>query len=115
MPQFNGMQEILNRIGLITDKIYLLLLKGEALDIADSETIYQLYVERSELLDIIERNLKNENTEDSITEQISAFLVRLKEIDEKNINLLKNNISILSEKLKQININKSLMVYSNRK
>jgi len=34
---------------------------------------------------------------------------------KKNINLLKNNIKILSEKLKKINTNKSLMIYSTRK
>ncbi len=115
MLQFNGMQEVLNRIGLLTDKIYLLLLKGDALDMSDSETIYQLYIERAELLDTIENDFNNGNNDNDKIETIFTFLKNLKELDEKNINLLKNNITNLSEKLKQININKSLMIYSNRK
>lgn len=115
MLQFNGMQEVLHRIGLLTDKIYLLLLKGEAMDMSDSETIYQLYIERSELLGTIESELNNDDIDTDKSEKILTFLRNLKELDEKNINLLKNNIANLSEKLKKININKSLMIYSNRK
>ena len=115
MLKFNSMQEILRRIGLITDKIYLLLLKGETLDISDIETIYQLYIERSELLGIIENELKDDNNDTEKINKIHTFLNNLKELDEKNINLLKNNIKILSEKLKKINTNKSLMIYSTRK
>lgn len=115
MLQFNGMQEIIHRIGLITDKIYLLLVKGEAMDIADSETIYQLYIERAELLDIIENELKNEENDKEKIDKIATFLNNLKELDEKNINLLKTNIASLSDKLKKININKSLMIYTSRK
>lgn len=115
MLQFNGMQEILHRIGLLTDKIYLLLLKGDAMAMSDSETIYQLYIERSELLGTIESELNNEHLDADKIQNISNFLRNLKQLDEKNINLLKNNITNLSEKLKKININKSLMIYSNRK
>jgi len=109
------MQEILNRIGLISEKIYLLLLKGEALDISDADTIYQLYIERSELLGIIENELKNNDNDEHKINEINTFLNNLKKLDEKNINLLKNNIKILTEKLKQINTNKSLMIYATRK
>lgn len=109
------MQEILKRIELITEKIYLLLLKGEVLDIGDSETIFQLYIERSELLNIIENELKDDTIDTEKINEIHNFLSKLKMLDEKNINLLKNNIKILSEKLKKINLNKSLMIYTTRK
>lgn len=112
MLKFDGLQQICDRIELISNKIHLLLLKGEKMDIADSENIFQLYVERSDLLNVLENELRisNENAEIIIN-----FFNKLKEIDEKNINLLKNNIAILSNKLKEINKNKSLMIYTQRK
>ncbi len=121
MHKYKSVSEITLRVEEITKQIYVLLVKGESIDMADTEHINSLYIERKDLIKILigfvrssndgiigDTNFKLEGDE----EEVKFFFNKLEEIDLNNINLLKINITKLAEKLKEMNQNKSLMIYS---
>ncbi len=121
MYKYKSVSEITLRVEEITKQIYVLLVKGESIDMADTEHINSLYIERKDLIKILIGFVRSSN--DGIigdtnfklegdAEEVRLFFNKLEEIDLNNINLLKINITKLAEKLKEMNQNKSLMIYS---
>ncbi len=121
MHKYKSVSEITLRVEEITKQIYVLLVKGESIDMADTEHINSLYIERKDLIKILIGFVRSSN--DGIigdtnfklegdAEEVRFFFNKLEEIDLNNINLLKINITKLAEKLKEMNQNKSLMIYS---
>jgi len=121
MHKYKSVSEITLRVEEITKQIYVLLVKGDSIDMADTERINSLYIERKDLIKILIGFVRSSN--DGIigdtnfklegdAEEVRFFFNKLEEIDLNNINLLKINITKLAEKLKEMNQNKSLMIYS---
>ncbi len=121
MYKYKSVSEITLRVEEITKQIYVLLVKGESIDMADTEHINSLYIERKDLIKILIGFVRSSN--DGIigdtnfklegdAEEVRFFFNKLEEIDLNNINLLKISIAKLAEKLKTLNQKKSVMIYS---
>lgn len=114
MQKFNALKSTLCRIEKITSEIRLLLVKGESLDFEDTITINFLYTERKSLLVELEKFIYSEDGKEILKKDAGYFKLffdKIMENDKNNLNLLKAKIENLSEKLKTINTNKSLMIY----
>lgn len=121
MHKYKSVNDITLRVEEITKQIYLLLIKGESIDMSDTEYLNSLYQERKDLIKILVGFMTSSN-EDIIAdtnyklegnpEEVETFFSKLAEIDLNNINLLKLSVAKLAEKLKTLNQNKSVMIYS---
>jgi hypothetical protein len=114
MLKYDALLNCIEQIEKITAEIHLLLIKGESMDYSDIMAINSLYFERKSVLSEFEqfaltdegKNILNQNSA-----IINNFIIKLQENDKNNIVLLKNKIQSLANKLKELNTNKSLMIY----
>ncbi|GEM_PF-1202365 len=121
MHKYKSVSEVTLRVEEITKQIYLLLIKGESIDMSDTEYLNNLYQERKELIKILVGFMTSSNESiiadpsfklEGNKEEVETFFSRLAEIDLNNINLLKLSIAKLADKLKTLNQKKSVMIYS---
>jgi hypothetical protein len=114
MQKFNALKSSISRIEQITSEIRLLLLKGESIDFEDTLTINLLYTERKSLLNELQQFMYSDEGKEICLKNstfFKEFFEKIMENDKNNLNLLKDKIVNISEKLKVINKNKSLMIY----
>jgi len=114
MQKFEEVVECLNNIENTTKKIHLLLLKSEGMNSIDTDNIKFLYEERGKLLSEASEFILSEKGKKEISknhEEWKNAILKLKDSDGNNLELIQARLDILAEKLKKLNSKKSVLIY----
>jgi len=114
MQKFEEVVECIKNIEDTTKRIHLLLLKADGMNMMDTDNIKYLYGKRGKLLSDVNEFILSEAGKAEISmhqEDWKTAILKLKESDGNNLDLIQAILDILAEKLKKLNSKKSILIY----
>ena len=101
-----------------TERINAILAKNDDFDLDEIEKVKDILIERKIVLEKFQEWINFEDKDVTIEEKqkkLKSFADKVLETERKNLELLKNITSEKASKLKELNLNKSVLIYSGKK